>query len=83
MASVQPQLSHCGVYAYDVARQVDFYTRVVGLVVADRGVSERVGAEFAFLTGATDQHHQIVFISGRTPHGVTTVNRAVLQGRRS
>jgi len=75
MASVQPQLSHCGVYAHDVAAQVDFYTRVVGLVVADRGVSDRVGAEFAFLTCVTDQHHQIVFISGRAPNGVTTVNQ--------
>lgn len=74
-SSVHPQLSHCGVYARDIAKQVEFYTRVVGLVVADRGVSERVGAEFAFLTGALDHHHQLVFISGRAPQGVTTVNQ--------
>jgi catechol-2,3-dioxygenase len=73
--SIHPQLSHCGVYARDIAKQVDFYTRVVGLVVADRGVSERVGAEFAFMTGAPDHHHQVVFISGRAPQGVTTVNQ--------
>ena len=75
MDSIHPQLSHCGVYARDIAKQVDFYTRVVGLVVADRGTSERVGAEFAFLTGATDHHHQLVFISDRVPRGVTTVNQ--------
>lgn len=74
-SSIHPQLSHCGVYARDIARQVEFYTKVVGLVVADRGVSERVGAEFAFLTAATDHHHQLVFISGRAPQGVTTVNQ--------
>jgi len=75
MADIQPQLSHCGVYARDIAKQVDFYTRVVGLVVADRGYSERVDAEFAFLTCAPDHHHQLVFISGRAPQGVTTVNQ--------
>ena len=29
-----PQLSHCGVYARDLSRMVDFYTDVVGLVVS-------------------------------------------------
>lgn len=75
MASIHPQLSHCGVYARDIAKQVDFYTRVVGLVVADRGYSEGAGAEFAFLTAAPDHHHQLVFISGRAPEGVSTVNQ--------
>jgi catechol 2,3-dioxygenase len=75
MNSIHPQLSHCGIYARDIATQVDFYTRVVGLVVADRGVSERIGTEFAFLTGATDHHHQLVFVSGRAPQGVSTVNQ--------
>jgi catechol 2,3-dioxygenase len=72
---VHPQLSHCGIYARDIAKQVDFYTRVVGLIVADRGASERLGAEFAFLTGAPDHHHQLVFVSGRAPQGMTTVNQ--------
>ena len=57
MTSIHPQLSHCGVYARDIARQIDFYTQVVGLVIADRGASERAGAEFVFLTGATGHHH--------------------------
>lgn len=44
-------------------------------MIADRGASERAGAEFVFLTGATGHHHQLVFISGRAPQGVTTVNQ--------
>lgn len=72
---IQPMLSHCGIYVRDVARQVDFYQRVLGLVVADRGVSERLGYEFAFLTAAADHHHQVVFISGRASNGGTTVNQ--------
>jgi catechol 2,3-dioxygenase len=73
--SVQPRLSHCGIYVRDVGKQVDFYTRVLGLIVSDRGVSRRMGNELAFLTAATDHHHQVVFISGRAPQGATTVNQ--------
>ena len=72
---VQPRLAHCGIYVNDVGAQVDFYTRVLGLVVSDRGVSARSGTELAFLTAATDHHHQIVLISGRAPQGATTVNQ--------
>jgi catechol 2,3-dioxygenase len=75
MNDIHPQLSHCGIYASDLAKQVDFYTRVVGLVVADRGHSGRVGADFVFLTGAPEHHHQLVFITGRAPRAVTTVNQ--------
>jgi catechol 2,3-dioxygenase len=72
---VQPRFSHCGIYVKDVAKQVDFYTRVLGLIVSDSGVSARIGNEFAFLTAATDHHHQVVFISGRAPQSPTTVNQ--------
>ena len=73
--SVQPRLSHCGIYVNDVGKLVDFYTRVLGLVVSDRGVSRRMGNELAFLTAAADHHHQIVLISGRAPQGASTVNQ--------
>jgi len=46
--SVRPQLSHCGVYARDISQMVDFYTRVVGLIVSDRSISSR-GSERAFM----------------------------------
>jgi catechol 2,3-dioxygenase len=72
---IQPRLSHCGIYVSDVGQQVDFYTRVLGLIVSDRGVSARMGNELAFLTAATDHHHQVVFISGRAPQGASTVNQ--------
>jgi len=74
-SSVQPRLAHCGIYVTDVERQVEFYTSVLGLIISDRGVSERIGNEFAFLTAATDHHHQVVFISGRQPQSPTTVNQ--------
>lgn len=74
-SSIQPRLAHCGIYVCNVERQVQFYTRVLGLIVSDRGVSGRLGHEFAFLTAATDHHHQVVFISGRQPQNPTTVNQ--------
>jgi catechol 2,3-dioxygenase len=73
--SVHPQLSHCGIYVRDIGRQVDFYTRILGLVLSDRGVSSRLGTELAFLTAAGEHHHQLAFISGRRPQDGTTVNQ--------
>jgi catechol-2,3-dioxygenase len=71
---ILPQLSHCGIYARDVAGMVDFYTKTLGLVVSDRGVNSR-GVELAFLTAAPGHHHQLVIVSGRSPEGVSTVNQ--------
>jgi catechol-2,3-dioxygenase len=73
-SSFHPQLSHCGIYARDISKMVDFYTNVVGLVVSDRGISSR-GGEIAFMTASPDHHHQFVVASGRAPEGVTTVNQ--------
>ena len=73
-SAFHPQLSHCGVYARDVSKMVDFYTDVVGLVVSDRGISSR-GGELAFMTASPEHHHQFVIVSGRSSEGVTTVNQ--------
>jgi len=73
--AVHPQLSHCGIYVRDIGRQVEFYTRVLGLVLSDRGVSSRLDVELAFLTAAGEHHHQLALISGRRPQDGTTVNQ--------
>src|SRR5258708_3712289 len=72
---VQPQLAHCGIYARDVGRLATFYTEVLGLVVADRGISQRTQTELAFLTASPSQHHQLVIMTGRAPQGASTVNQ--------
>lgn len=74
-SAIHPQLSHCGIYARDISALIDFYTRVVGLVVADRGYSKTAGHEFVFLTASPDHHHQVVFISGRGKNIASTVNQ--------
>ena len=73
-SQIHPQLSHCGVYARDIDQMVAFYTKTIGLVVSDRGVSSR-GGELAFMTAAPGHHHQLVVVSGRPPEVVSTVNQ--------
>ncbi len=68
MASVpRLQFSHFGMHVTDMARMVDFYTRVLGFAVTDRGGLEIPGTsrELTFLSRDPKDHHQIVLVSGR------------------
>jgi catechol-2,3-dioxygenase len=65
--------SHVGIFVSDMARMADFYTRVLGLVVTDRGA---LGATaLVFLSLDAREHHQIVLASGRPAGGFNTVNQ--------
>jgi catechol 2,3-dioxygenase-like lactoylglutathione lyase family enzyme len=59
--------SHFGFFVRDLDRMVDFYTRVLGFTVSDRGELEgpRGTMSLAFLTRDPREHHQIVLVSGR------------------
>jgi catechol-2,3-dioxygenase len=56
--------SHVGFFVHDLEKMVNFYTRIIGLVVSDREVRED-GSEIAFMTGDPREHHQVVFCTGR------------------
>jgi catechol-2,3-dioxygenase len=56
--------SHIGLFVTDLDKMVDFYTRVLGLVISDRDLTKD-GREIAFLTLDPHEHHQIVFATGR------------------
>ncbi len=56
--------SHVGVFVTDLDKMVDFYTRVLGLVISDRDMMKD-GREIAFLTLDPREHHQVVFATGR------------------
>jgi catechol-2,3-dioxygenase len=64
MTSV-PQLSfsHIGIYVTDAGRMEDFYTRVLGFSVTDRGLLG--STSLVFLSRDAMEHHQIVLASGR------------------
>jgi catechol-2,3-dioxygenase len=65
--------SHMGMFASDIARMEDFYTRVLGFAVTDRG---KLGStSLVFLSRDPREHHQIVLASGRPPAGFNTINQ--------
>ena len=59
--------SHMGMFVADVARMEDFYTRVLGFAVTDRG--NLASTRLIFLSRDPREHHQIVLASGR-PEGL-------------
>ena len=69
--------SHMGIYVTDPARMEDFYTRVLGFAVTDRGKLETPGGVvgLVFLSRDPRDHHQIVLASGRPPGGFNPINQ--------
>jgi catechol-2,3-dioxygenase len=61
----RPHLAHLGIFVRDIETLERFYTRVFGLVVTDRGVGSVFKNQLVFLSGARDQHHQLVLSGGR------------------
>ena len=59
-------LSHFGIHVTDIVRMEDFYTRVLGLLVSDRGTLAN-GPTLVFLSRDPDEHHQLVLVTGRPP----------------
>ena len=60
-AAARLSLSHVTVAVRDLDAMLDFYARVLGFAITNRG---KVGeAELAFLSQDSGEHHQIVFVS--------------------
>lgn len=59
-------LSHVGLSCFDLNRLEDFYTRVLGMTVTDRGTVPGGTHQLIFLTTDPSEHHQLVLASGRT-----------------
>jgi catechol 2,3-dioxygenase len=70
--------NHLGFHVFDLDRMEDFYTRVMGFAVSDRG--EVRGFKAVFLTRDPADHHQIVLFSGRTaPREAVFLNQLTFQ----
>jgi catechol-2,3-dioxygenase len=67
MTTPAAAFSHFGIHVTDIARMEDFYTRVVGLLVMDRGPLREEGPTLVFLSHDPDEHHQMVLVTGRPP----------------
>ena len=59
-------LSHLGLSCFDLDKMEDFYTRVLGMTVSDRGAVPGGSHQLVFLTTDPSEHHQLVLASGRT-----------------
>ncbi len=59
--------SHFGFFVRDLERMADFYSRVLGFAISDRGALETPQGlvSLAFLPRVAREHHQIVLASGR------------------
>jgi len=55
--------SHFGFFVRDLERMADFYSRVLGFTISDRGDLGKT--KLVFLTRDPREHHQIVLASGR------------------
>jgi catechol-2,3-dioxygenase len=58
---------HIGICTIDIARMEEFYTRMLGFTVTDRG--HESGMDIVFLSRDPNDHHQIVLSTGR-PEGL-------------
>ena len=56
-------MSHIGIYVYDVPKMEDFYTRVLGFTVTDRGKVR--GMDIVFTSWDAKDHHQVILVAGR------------------
>jgi len=70
-------ISHIGIYVTDVDKMIDFYTRILGFTVTDRGPIG--GHETVFMSRDPRDHHQIVLVSGRPPGSFNMVNQISLR----
>jgi catechol 2,3-dioxygenase len=68
--SLSLAFSHVGLFVADLARMEDFYARVMGFTVTDRGQLPRPKGfvDLVFLSRDPGEHHQVVLASGRPEH---------------
>jgi catechol 2,3-dioxygenase len=59
------QFSHMGLFVTDINKMADFYHRVLGFPITDRGFLGE--AELVFFSRDPRDHHQIVLVAGRPP----------------
>jgi len=71
MSAPRLSFSHFGMFVRDLERMADFYSRVLGFAISDRGELDTPHGRVSlvFLTRDARDHHQVVLVSGR-PDGL-------------
>ncbi len=62
--TISMAFSHVGLHVFDLEKMADFYQRILGLLVTDRG--KLPGRELVFMSADVNEHHQVVLATGRT-----------------
>ena len=72
MANVpRVHFSHIGIHVHDIEVMTDFYTKLLGLEITDRGRLPLPGEpQIVFLSADPDEHHQIALVEGRKDGGI-------------
>ncbi len=70
-----PKMSfgHLGINVIDIDKMADFYTKVMGFKITDRGQGGK--AELVFLSRNPEEHHQIVMANTRKEGEPSTINQ--------
>lgn len=65
------EFTHCAIFVHDLPHMEDFYSRVLGYPVTDRGELEYPETDnlpnvrLVFLSLDPDEHHQVILVDGR------------------
>lgn len=72
---IRPMLTHAGMWVRDTARMEEFYTKILGFEVTDRGFVERYNGHITFMSNDPKLHHQVIFAEGRPEDAPSTINQ--------
>jgi catechol-2,3-dioxygenase len=78
VSNLSVSFSHMGFFAHDLGLMEDFYRRLLGFTVTDRGVLNmpKGPVSLVFLSRDPEEHHQIVLASGRPAElGFNVINQ--------
>ena len=71
------QLTHMAIFVHDLDKMVDFYTRVIGLTISDRGSAMTAAVDMVFMSNNPGEHHQFVLASGRPDYATFSVAQQI------
>jgi catechol 2,3-dioxygenase len=73
----KPRLTHMALFTYDLETMADFYTRVMGLAVSDRGAASSAPVQMVFLSSDPQEHHQFVLANGRPDYATFSIAQQI------
>ncbi len=73
----KPQLTHVAFFTRDLDKMVDFYTKVMGLTVSDRGPASTAPVEMVFMSSDPGEHHQFVLANGRPDYATFNIAQQI------